>query len=82
MFDLFEKSLSRHELVRTQTPSVACSNMLPVVFVKPLLQHTQDVLFLKQKPALKVAKAAVYGEGVTAVLERGEVGISELEVAH
>ena len=71
VFDLFEQSLSRHELVRAQTPSVACSNMLPIVFVKPLLQNTQDVLLLKQKPALKVAKAAVYGKGVTAVLERG-----------
>lgn len=56
--------------------------MLPIVFIKSLLQHTQDILFLKQKSTLKVAEAAVDGKGVTAVLERGQVGISELEVAH
>lgn len=56
--------------------------MISIVLVKSFLQDTQDVLLLKKKTALKVAEAAVYGKRITAVLERGQVGISDLEVAH
>ena len=71
MFDFFEQSLPWHELVGAQIPSVACSNMFSVIFVKPPLQDTQDILFFEEKTALKVSEAAVYGEGVTAVFECG-----------
>lgn len=45
--------------------------MFAIVLVKPLLQNTQDILLFEENTALKVAKAAVYGKEVTAVLERG-----------
>jgi hypothetical protein len=45
--------------------------MFLVVLVKPLFQNTKDVLLLKQKPALEVAEAAIYGKGVTAIFECG-----------
>ena len=82
VLDLFQQGLSWHELVRTQSPGVASSDMFPIIFVKPLLQNTQHVLLLKQKSVLQVAKAAVYGKGVAAVFERGEVGIPDFEVTH
>lgn len=71
MLDLFQQGLSWHELVRTQSPSIARGDVPSIVFVKPLLQNAKGVLLLEQKPALQVAKAAVYREGVTAVLECG-----------
>jgi hypothetical protein len=64
-------SLSWHELVRAQSPGVARGDMFLVVLVKPLFQNTKDVLLLKQKPALEVAEAAIYGKGVTAIFECG-----------
>lgn len=82
MFNLFKQSLSWHKLVRAQTSGVACGYMFSIVFIKPLLQDTQNVLLLQQKPALQVTKAAVYGKGVTAVFKRGQIGIAELEVTH
>jgi hypothetical protein len=82
MFYLFEQSLPRHDLVGAESAGIACDNMLSIVLVESLLQNTQNVLLLKKKPTLEVAKATVYGEGVTAVLEGGQVGITYLEVAH
>jgi hypothetical protein len=80
--DLSQQSLPRQDHIVLQRSRMAVGDVGTIIPFESPLKDPQIVLLVKQEPTLQVAKPTVQSKVVAAVLENGQVGISDCMVLY